>query len=230
MFGRRTIHDEYAKTIREIREGRRREPKHDWPETLLGKQKARYFHPFDEIIFDEFAWFGATLDWETDDKWSMEETSDTGLRSWHHIDMPAYGRRWTIYYNALEIGWLETYWGTRPPAKNVEEFRANPSARIDMELNLMRFIHPENAFSLLRKTSYLMQGVEDGYEAASARARQAAESAMIQYMWEVMRIGDEFVPQLRFSAEGPYGVYRKQVEFWVEGGHDPFTLLARRSG
>lgn len=37
MFSRKTIHDEYAKVVKEIDGGARREPQHDRPATLGGK-------------------------------------------------------------------------------------------------------------------------------------------------------------------------------------------------
>ena len=45
--------------------------------------------------------------------------------------------------------------------------------------------------------------------------------------WEVMRAGDEYVPDFDFSAEGPYAVFREMAAHWKQSGFDPFT---RKSG
>lgn len=98
MFSRKTLHDEYAKTIAEIDEGQRREPQHDVP--LVPQSSWGTVDTVDQFAFHEFAWLGATLDWSTEDEWSFEETSDT-MRRASYLDSPNHGRRWIVYYNRL---------------------------------------------------------------------------------------------------------------------------------
>lgn len=226
MFGRRTLQDEYAKTIAEIGEGQRREPQHDVP--VAAQSSWGTVDPIDQLAFQEFAWFGATLDWSTDDEWSFEETGDTRLRA-AYLDSPNHGRRWVVYYNSLQLGWVEVSAAPLKLFGTVDDYRASPQARVDMELSLMRFIPAGAAFSILYQTSFFMQSSEGGYEAARERARLAAESAMTWYMWEVMRIGDRYVPDLQFQAEGSYDVFRNTVASWKETGFSPLEHKKRKA-
>lgn len=219
MFSRKTLHDEYAKTIAEIDEGQRREPQHDVP--LVPQSSWGTVDTVDQFAFHEFAWLGATLDWSTEDEWSFEETSDT-MRRASYLDSPNHGRRWIVYYNRLRLGWVEVSAAPLKLLGTVDDYRASPQARVDMELSLMRFIPTGAAFSILYQTSFFMQSTEGGYDAARERARVAADSAMTWYMWDVMRAGDQYVPDLQFSAEGSYAVFRETVAHWKETGFSPF--------
>ena len=227
MFSKKTIHDEYAKVIKEIDGGERREPQHDRPATLGGKYGADRGDPVDNAAFDDLALFGATLDWGTSDAWCIEETSDTMRRAWY-LDSPDYGRRFLIYYNSLKLGWIEVSANPEKLFGTVEEFRADPRARLDMELSMMRFVSQEDAFGLLYQASFMMQDIADSYDVARERARTLAESAMIGYMWEVMRAADQYIPDLQFSADGPYAVFRETVVHWKESGFDPFQRKRRQ--
>lgn len=222
MFGRKSICDDYARAIAEINEGRRREPQHGRPEATQSRWGPRKVGSVDQHVFEEFSWFGATLDWSTAEAWSMKETSDTMRRAWY-LDSPEHGRRWIIHYNALKLGWIEVSAAPKKLFGTADEFRADPAARIDMELHLMRFIPSEDAFGLLYQVSFLMQSLEGGYDLARERAKLAAESVVTHYMWDVMRAGDQYVPELDFTAEGPYAVYRDILRHWKETGFNPFT-------
>ena len=37
-----------------------------------------------------------------------------------------------------------------------------------------------------------------------------------------MRVGDEYMPDFDFSAQGSYAVYRKTVTDWKKTGFNPF--------
>jgi hypothetical protein len=226
MFGRKTIHEEYAKAVKEIDEGQRREPKHNVP--AVAKSKWSTVDPVDQFAFEEFAWLGATLDWATDDAWSFEETSDTMRRAWY-LDSPEYGRRWTVYYNGLRLGWTEVSASPKKLLGTVEEYRADPQAQVDMELSMMRFVPTEAAFGILYQTAFFTQSIRGGYDAARERARLTAESAMARYMWDVMRAGEEYVPDLQFSAEGPFAMFRETVADWKESGFSPFERRRQRA-
>jgi hypothetical protein len=227
MFSRKTIHDEYVKVIKEIDGGERREPQHVRPATLGGKYGADRGDPVGNAAFDDLDLFGATLDWSTSDAWCIEETSDTMLRAWY-LDSPDYGRRFLIYYNSLKLGWIEVSANPEKLFGTVDEFRSDPRARLDMEISMMRFVPQEDAFGLLYQASLLMQGVAGNYDEARERARTLAESAMTGYMWEVMRAGDQYVPDLQFSVDGPYSVFRGTVAHWKETGFDPFLRKRRQ--
>lgn len=223
MFGSKSIHDQYEKVISEIQDGKRRDPKHEIAGGLRGKwDRSSAADPVDQYAFDELAWFGAALDHGTGDAWSLEETADTMRRAWY-LDSPSYGRRWIIYYNALKLGWIEVSATPLKVLGTVDEFRADPMAQLDISLGFMRFVPHDVAFGLLYQASFLMQSVADGYDAARERARSAAESAMVRHIWEVMRAGDQYVPDFDFSAEGPYDVFREMTAHWKQSGFDPLT-------
>lgn len=225
MFGKKSLHEEYAKAIAEIDEGQRREPKHDVP--TAAKSKWGTVDPVDQFAFEEFAWLGATLDRATDDAWSFEETSDTARRAWY-LESPEYGRRWIVYYNNLKLGWIEVSADPEKLFGTIDDYRSAPRARVDMELSLMRFVPMEAAFGILYQASFCMQPTDGGYDAVRERARLEAESAMTRYMWEVMRAGEEYVPTLEFSAQGSYAVFRETVAHWKETGFSPFERRERR--
>ena len=222
MFGKKTIRDEYAKAVNEIVEGRRRDPKHQWPDGTKSKWGPGNVDPVDQYVFDEFYLFGATLDRETSDAWSFESTSDIARRAWY-LDSPEYGRRWIVSYNAIKLGWVEV---SASPAKlfgTVDEFRLDPAVRVDLQLDLMRFIASEDTFGLLYEVAFYMQHAEGGYDEARARARLKAESSMTHYMWDVMLAGNEYVPELNYAVSGPYTVFRETIAHWQETGYDPLT-------
>lgn len=222
MFGRKSIHDEYTKAISEIDEGQRRKPQHDRPAGNLSESGWAGATPAQQHVFNEFVWFGATLDRLTADPWSIEETSDTVLKA-ELFGLREHGRRWIVYYNILKLGWLEVSADGLASLKSIEEFRAAPEVHIDMHLSLMRFIPSEDAFGLLYQAAFLMQSLEDedGYDAARERARLPARFAMTDYLWEVSRAGDQYVPDLDFLVIGPFAVYSKLVADWKQAGFDP---------
>lgn len=219
MFGKKTLQQEYAKLVAGIIDGKRREPKHNSPNETW---KPGTIDPVDQAAFDDFKLFGATIDWETSDPWSLEETSDTGRSAWY-LDSPDYGRRWIVFYNAVKIGWLEISPHPTHLFGTVEEFRADPNAQVDMRLNWMRFIPYYDAFGLLYAVALNMQGVELGYDAARERAKTSAESALTGHLWEVMRAAEEYVPDLEYSVKGSYGVFRGSVAHWQTTGFSPVT-------
>ncbi|TJV43388.1 MAG: hypothetical protein E5Y02_10335 [Mesorhizobium sp.] len=224
MFGKKTMHQEYAKLVAEIIDGQRREPKHVSPKEAW---KPGTIDPVDQAAFDDFKLFGATIDWETSGPWSLEETDDTGRRA-SYLDSPDYGRRWIIFYNAVKIGWLEISPHPKHLFGPVEEFRADPNAQVDISLNWMRFIPYDEAHSFLYTVALNMQGVEVGYDAARDRAKAAAESALIGHMWEIMRAAEEYVPDLDYSVQGTYGVFRNSVAHWQTTGFNPLTAERRK--
>ncbi|WP_292186515.1 hypothetical protein [Mesorhizobium sp.] len=148
-------------------------------------------------------------------------------RAWY-LDSPDYGRRFLIYYNSLKLGWVEVSANPEKLFGTIDEFHADPRARLDMELSMMRFVPQEDVFGLLYQASFMMQDIADSYDAARERARTSAESAMTGYMWEVMRAGDQYVPDLQFSADGSYAVFRETVAHWKESGFDPFLRKRRQ--
>lgn len=220
MFGRKTIRDEYAQAVAEIRGGSRRMPRHDVPAHLRGKHAIRAADPIEEHAFREFAWLGAALDHGTGEAWSFEETSDT-MRRAHYLESPEYGRRWTVYYNALKVGWMEV---SPQPIKllgSIQEYVADPNACLDMELSFLRFMPHREVATLLANAALLMESEEGGYPAARGRASVKALEAMTEHLWDVMSAGDEYLPDLFFSVEGSYQVYRERVAHWRSSGFDP---------
>jgi len=228
MFGKKSLREHYAKIVDEIRDGKRRQPQHDRPSGLRGKYLEANVDPVDQRFFAEAALLGPALDWHTADAWSFEETSDTMRRAWY-LDSPDYGRRWTVYYNSLKLGWMEASAAPERLFGTVDEFAASPMAQIDIELHELRWVPAEDVFGLLYQVAFMMEGTVDGYDAARERARRTAESAMTLYSWEVSRAGDEYVPSMEFSAKGPYGVHRETVAHWNESSLDTVAkVLAGR--
>lgn len=225
MFGKKTLREQYVKFADEILEGKRRSPQHDHPTGLRGRYPSSAdIDPVDQHFFNEAFLLGPTLDWHTVDAWSFEETSHTMRMAWY-LDSPDYGRRWVVYYNNLKLGWMEASAAPERLFGTVEEFVASPNARIDMMLHELRWVPAEHVFGLLYQAALLMEGSDDGYDTARQRGRQVAESAMMIYNWEVNRAGDEYVPIMEFSTEGPYSVYRETIAGWQASG---FDVLARR--
>lgn len=222
MFGR-SITKEYAEVIKEIDEGKRRQPQHDHPQHARGRCGGSV-DPVEEYFFDEIKLLGPCIDLDTDPKWCLEETSDTVLQAlWR--DQPDYGRRWNIYYNALKVGWLEAYATPNTLLGSVDEFVAAPQAAFDLQIDYARWIPDEHVYGFLTQASMMMQDTTDGYDPARLRASHEAVRAMTLYNWEVQRAADEYVPTLNHSARGTYAVYRKRVAHWKVTGFDVFAGL-----
>lgn len=219
MFGKKTLREEYATLIQEIIAGDRRVPQHDCPAGLRGRYSEANVDPVDQHFFDQAGLIGPTLDWNTNDAWSFEETSDTMRRAWY-LDGPDYGRRWTIFYNNLKMGWIEASAAPESRHDDVDAFVASPRAQIDIELHDVRWLPADHILGLLHQAALLMEGVNDGYDAANERARRAAETAMTLYNWEVNRAGDTYVPSMEFSAQGPFAIYRESIAHWEKSGFD----------
>lgn len=219
MFGKKSLSEQYAKIIDEITNGKRRQPQHDYPAGLRGRYSEGKVDPVDQHFFDEATLLGPALDRHTADAWSFEEISDT-MRRAKYLDFPDYGRRWTIYYNSLELGWMEASPAPDRLFGTVEEFVGSPMAQIDLELHNLRWVPSEDVYGLLYQIAFIMQGTAEGYDVARDRAGKTAVAAMTLYSWEVNRAGDEYVPSMEFSAMGPYGVYREMVAHWKETGFD----------
>lgn len=221
MFGRKSLRDQNQTIVAEIQNGHRRKPVHQVPAVLRNGR----VDPVEQFAFEQFAWFGATLDQHTNERWSFEETNQTMLRSGEGGE---YGRRWNIYFNSLHLGWIEVSPdpGTFAVLGNrVEDYAASPKAAMEMELSFMQFIPADEAFNILYWPSLVMQPSSDGYEAARQRASIAANAARTGYLWDVMQAGGEYVPDLSFRAEGPYSIYRNTVEHWKKTGFNPFMDL-----
>lgn len=220
MFGRRTLFKDYAGIISQIREGERRAPRHKQPESIRGAGWDRFVTPAHEVVYEDFRWFGAMLNHQASEPWSIEELPDVLVRSVNHIDEPDVGRRYSVHYNACDMGTLQVTVGGIRHLLDPEAFASEPCALVLVELSYLRFVPFEDVLSLLAAIGKLLGRFEDA-EAAYKAAVADATPALTAYLWEAMRM-EESVPDFYHRVEGPYERVRLTTTHWQTSGIDPF--------
>jgi len=233
LFGQRSIIKDYAAIIKGIKRGVRRKASHDRPASLAENGFSSFITPAHEVLFADFDWFGATLNWYVRGPWCVEEMRDTLLRDG---DDPDLGRRYKVYFNNIELGKLEVGLGVQNFSldTSAERFRVNRSARIVMDINYLRFVPYTDAHVFLSAIEFLLGSVSDPASAESVQAARndassRATAALSGYLWEAFRTQDEYVPAFEHSTEGPYVMFRHTIEHWKAGGLNAFQLEQRLS-
>lgn len=221
MFRKPSIVKEYAGLIKQLENGERRPAQHDRPHALDDR-----FKPFltggAQAIFDGFDYFAAVLNQHVSEPWTVEETSDTHIRDFMS-DSPSLGRTYRIFYNGVKTGRLQVSDGTSVGGigEGVEWHRQYGSAYVILELDNLRFIPYDHALSLVSAVE-LFTGPFENNDIARPRARSNAAEALSGHLWEIMRAGDEYIPQFDHRVTGPYELLKHATDHWKKGNVDPF--------
>lgn len=211
----RVVRKDYGGIIKQL-EGERHAVSHQQPASLRdGRSSDWNITPAHEILFDDFRWFAAVLNRQVSDPWAVEELNDTKVRDYEGFDA---GRRYAIWHNACEVGTLQVTVGGHG-ALQPEKFADNRIARVELELNHLRFVRYRDARSLVSQVALLIGRFEDG-DVTRAKAAAAAADALGGYLWEAVRLPDHGL-SFEYTVEGPYELLRDQVDHWKSNNVDP---------
>jgi hypothetical protein len=215
----RVVHTEYKGIKAQIEEGERHKPNHKQPASLAaGGAVKSFITPADEILFDDFRWFGAVLNRHIAEPWSIEELNNTDARGY---DGPDVGRQYHIWYNACRMGRMQVTCGGQA-SMQPERSAENILARVEIELNYLRFVPYHDALGLISEIALFIGSFdfEDG-ERSRVLARGEGAGALAGHLWEAVRQSD-LDPQFEYSITGPYELLRQTVDHWMTHGIDPF--------
>lgn len=211
--------EDYSGIVAAIKEGKRHVPQHQQPESLAaGGAVKSYIRPANELLFEDFRWFGAVMNREVAEPWSIEELPNTDVRDWF-ADVPEVGRRYQVYYNACEMGTVQVRVGGYD-YMDPERFAENRQALALIDLNYLRFVPYEDAHSLIYTIVLFVGSFENG-DAARARAAAEATAMLSEHLWETVRKPDIDMSFMH-RTEGPYELLRHTTDHWKTNGIDPF--------
>ncbi|MBY3314747.1 hypothetical protein [Rhizobium laguerreae] len=213
----RVIRKDYSGILKQL-DGDRHVPQHKQPESLVaGGAIASWINPAHEILFDDFRWFGAVMNQHLPDAWAIEELPKTDLRGY---EGPEFGRKYRVWYNACEIGTMQVSLGVGGLLKR-DKFAENRAARVELDLEYLRFISYRDARGLLYEVALLVGSfAKDDGETSRSKAQAIASDALGAHLWETVR-HPEFDPSFEFQVDGPYDLLREIVDHWKAGGIDP---------
>ncbi|MBX3579777.1 MAG: hypothetical protein KF723_21445 [Rhizobiaceae bacterium] len=222
----RVIHKDYAGIIAAIEEGDRHKPLHKQPKSLIeGGAVPSFITVAHQVLFDDFRWFGAAMNQNVAEAWSIEELNDTDVRG---VESPEVGRRYQVYYNACKMGTMQVTVAGFGAVMRPEEFEKDRQARVELEISYLRFVPFGDALSLVREIAILMGSLADAQDTSSGRPSNAlalSNAALTEHLWESVRNAD-IDPSFEFRAEGPYEVLRELVTHWKSNGIDPYERWA----
>jgi hypothetical protein len=214
----RVIHKGYDAIKKDIEEGERHVPQHKQPTELAKGGAKSYVSKADEIVFEDFKWFGTMLNREIAEPWAFEELEDTSLRELG-VDSPEYGRRYQIYYNGRKMGTVQVRAGGFD-VLDEKRFSTNRQATALIDLYNLRFVPYEHVISLVRAVIFFIGPFKDR-DTAWDRATAEAIAALAGYAWETIRVPD-LVQDFDHRTDGPYELVRHTTEHWKKNEIDPF--------
>jgi hypothetical protein len=221
MFSRRTLEKDYAGIIKQIEDGERRAPKHRPPHSIRDSGFNSFVTSAHEIMFEDFRWFGAMMNQNVSEPWSIEELPDTLVRDFT-ADSPDIGRRYRVHFNSCDLGTLQVTAGGIASLRSAEEFSSHPEARVLVDLDYLRFVPFDDVHSFLSAIGMFVGRFEER-DAAVAVASAAATAALTGYLWETVRRPDSVV-SFHQQLEGPYDLVRLTTKHWEKSGIDPFAM------
>ncbi|RWQ80741.1 MAG: hypothetical protein EOS85_15845 [Mesorhizobium sp.] len=214
----RVVHKDFDGIKKEIEDGERHPPEHKQPNALAEGGVKTYVTRADEIVFDDFQWFGTMMNRDVADPWAIEEMEDTEIRDFGS-EAPEYGRRYRVYYNACDMGTLQVR-SDGFDVLNDERFAANRRAKALLELHNLRFVPYDDALSLVRAVVLHLGPFEDR-EKAWDTASAEATATLSGHLWETVRVADT-VMTFDHRTSGPYELVRRTTDHWKKCDIDPF--------
>jgi hypothetical protein len=214
----RVLHKDYDAIKKEIEEGERHVPQHKQPKALAENGVKSYVNKADEIVFEDFKWFGSMLNREIADAWAVEEMEDTEQRELG-AEAPEYGRRYQIYYNSRKMGTLQVRAGGFD-VLNEQRFSANRRVVALIDLSDLRFVEWDDALSLVRTVVFCLGPFKDR-QSAWERATAEATTVLTGHAWDATRVPNH-VLDFHHRTDGPYDLVRQTTEHWKKHEIDPF--------
>ncbi len=199
MFGSK-IQRDYKDIIHGIKNGQRREPRHD-PASGIEQDGTTMMRPEHRIVWDDFRQFGETLNVAMHHgPWSFEETNKVEFG----FDGPDYGRHYRIWYNQLPAGSLQI--GVAHLLMATEGHGANG----EIDLDFPQLAPEGEVRDMLRALSFMFMKNDDG-PTMRAKADLEVLQIMSRHLWEVQREPD-YVHSLHWRFEGPYEHYSEYLQ------------------
>ncbi|MEO5326185.1 hypothetical protein PV773_22985 [Mesorhizobium sp. CC13] len=215
----RVIQKDYSGIKALIEEGKRHRPQHQQPKSLVeGGAVKSFITAAHEVLFEDFRWFGATLNQHIAEPWAVEELNDTDVRG---IEGPEVGRRYQVYYNACRMGTMQVTTGGHEWIFRPETFAENRQARVEVDLNYLRFVPYTDTHSLISTVALFIGKFGDDGDVARAKASAVATAALTGHLWESVRNPDIDM-SFEFRTEGPYELLSDTTDHWKANGIDPF--------
>ena len=199
MFGSK-IKRENKGVIKGIRDGQRREPRHN-PAASVEANGTTMMQPEHRIVFDDFRRFGEIINTMMHHgPFSFEETPKVEFG----FDGPDYGHIYQVYYNAVPCGRLTI------GVAHLLHASEGHGAMGELDLDYAQLMPEGEIRDMLRTMWFMFAKTEDG---AVMRAKADLEVVKIitRHLWEVMR-EPEFVHQLHWRFEGPYEHYSEYLQ------------------
>ncbi|MGO8024149.1 hypothetical protein [Rhizobium leguminosarum] len=209
---------DYSGIINQLN-GVRHKPRHQQPESLeAGGARASDIESAHHMVFEDFRWFGALLNRHLPD-WAIEELNDTRFRGDYG---PAIGRRYNVWYRACQVGTIQVSKGSGRSLER-ERVKEERSARVELDLNYLRFIPYQVAHNFVYQIALLIGAYdfEDG-RVSRAKADAAAAGSLGGHLWEVVR-KPESGPCFDFYVDGPYDLLKHTFDHWKTQGLDPMV-------
>ncbi|HET8701613.1 MAG TPA: hypothetical protein VFL97_08110 [Nitrococcus sp.] len=176
-----SIRREYRKVIAEMESGAAVDPKNAPPLAIEQEGFESIIQDDDRLMFSDFGSFAEVanrlLAWGG---WRIEEKNSPVIKV---LDSPAFGRNYSIFYNAVEIGSMYIMASYLTGGYTLDS--RNVSSEIS--LNYLQFLSHEDAFEFLRNICFLM--TPDNPEAFSITETMVVRSLQ-SFLWEVVRQTD----------------------------------------
>ncbi|GEM_PF-5729168 len=204
----RVLHNDFSHVIAQIN-GELHVARHRPSESLIaGGAVASRIRPEHENLFEDFRWCGKFLNEDVGRPWVIEELPSTDAGGY---DGPEAGRMYDVWYNACKVGRIRItlagpwYFSERKSADNL-------SARLELDLNHLRFIPYSDACHLLKTLVVMIKYFDrDDPKTTQASAKTLVVDALSEHLWETVRSPD--LPRVfNFEIKGPYNYLRDQNE------------------
>lgn len=224
MFGKPRVSKEYASVIEKLESGERRRPEHRRPRSVTDSGFDSFATTGVIAVFEGFEYFGALLNRQVSDPWTVEETAETLVMDYRG-DSPELGRTYVLFFNGVRVGRVQVTEGFNEAGgfrETLEWHRVNRAARVLIDIDYLRFIPFDDALSIISAIELFLGNFEDG-NAARLLAKLKASAALTAYLWEVVRADDGHVPRFDHRVEGPYDLLKQTTERWKAEGIDPFV-------
>lgn len=158
-------------------------PKHQ-PAKAIGEGWQSHVMDNDRQFFHDFDDFADVINWwlaedPSGSPWRLQELPDTELKlgPWYE---PAFGRRYAIFYNQVNLGTLEVYALT-------DYCKDAPTVSSELEMELVRLL-PFNAIRAFLTGIALHVACNDQLGKDYSQSCSAIDQALLAAVWQAQRI------------------------------------------
>lgn len=198
MFGNK-LQREFKDVLKGIREGSRREPKHN-PPASVEADGTTLLNPEHRIVWAELEAFAEHINiMMHGGPFSFEELPKIEFG----LEGPDYGRHYQLWYNSVPCGRLII------SVAHLLHATEGHGATAELDLDYAQLMPEAELRSMLRTLWFMFAKQEDG---AVMRAKADLEvlGVMTRHLWEVQR-QPEHVHNLHWRFDGPYEHYAEYL-------------------